>query len=321
MGKKMKKVKLIYNPFAGDTTFKHHLDEIVSILQITGKMEVHLFRVTEYGDIEKHIESMDKNLYSAILVSGGDGTINLVVNAMEKNNIKVPLGIFPSGTANDFATYVGIPKNPVEAAKVIANGLKGKVDIGKVGDDYFINVVCIGLFAKISQSVAPELKNSIGKLAYYIKGAEVLTNAKPMSVKITTSKKTYTEEAYLILIMNSSGAGGFNKLAPYSSLNDGKFDLVVFKSSKRLTASARPFLQSLTGAHIEDENVIYTQDNYFKIESLEESFKNSESDIDGEKGPDLPLEIKVLEKALEIFVPEKTSKNIKKNKFLHSDEY
>lgn len=313
----MRKVKLIYNPFAGDTTFKLYLDEVVSVLQIEGDMEVHLFRTIDIGDIDRHIRDMDVEIYSAILVSGGDGTINLAVNAMKKYGINIPLGIFPSGTANDFASYIGIPKNPVDAAKIIAKGIIDRVDIGKIKDNYFINVVCIGLFAKISQSVDPELKNTIGKLAYYIKGAEVITNAKPMPIRIVTTDKTYDVDAYLILIMNSSGAGGFNNLAPMSDLSDGKFDLVVFKRSDKITASARSFLQSLRGAHIEDENVIYTQDSYFKIESLDESFKNSETDIDGERGPELPIEINILEKALEIYVPEVSGNKNRRDRFLH----
>lgn len=318
----MKKVKLIYNPHAGDSSFKQNLDDVVSILQGEGNLEVHLFRTSNFGDIDKHLsEIKDSNGYSAFIASGGDGTINIVVNAMKKYGINVPLGIIPSGTANDFASYIGMPKNPMDAARVIVDGLTDRVDIGKIGDNYFINVVCIGLFAKISQSVDPELKNSLGKLAYYIKGAEVVSNAKPMPIKITTSRKTYIADAYLILIMNSSGAGGFNNLAPLSSLNDGKFDLVVFKSSNRIAASARPFLQSLKGAHIEDENVIYTQDSYFKIESTDESFKHSESDIDGEKGPSLPLEIEVLESGLEIFVPSDEKKVNRRNRFsLHQED-
>ncbi|MFV0504692.1 MAG: diacylglycerol/lipid kinase family protein [Lachnospirales bacterium] len=300
----MKKIKLIYNPFAGDTTFKNQLDDIVEILQ-GYNWYVSLFRVTHYGDIDEHFKKMDKNYYDAIAVSGGDGTINLALNAMIKNGLNIPLGIFPSGTANDFASYIGIPKDPVEAAKVIGNGVSKKVDIGKINNDYFINVVCSGLFAKISQGVDPVLKNSIGKLAYYLKGAEAIANIKPVALRVTTSTSVIEVNTILLLIMNTSGAGGFNNLAPASNLADGKFDLLIYKSKGNIAKDAKPFIQSLRGTHIKDENVIYLQDSYFKIELVEEESEFTQTDIDGERGPDLPIEVKVMEGMLTLFLPDK----------------
>ncbi len=301
----MKKLKLIYNPFAGDTTFKDHLDEVIKVLQVDGGYEVGVFRVTEFGDVEKYIKLISKEQVDVICISGGDGSINLAVNAMKKYNINVPLGVFPSGTANDFATFIGIPKNPVDAAKTIVESNITEVDIGHAGDRYFINVVCAGLFASISQGVDVELKNTIGKLAYYIKGAQALSNVKPMSATITTSIGTFEVDTYLILIMNSSSAGGFQHLAPESSLTDGLFDLVVFKSDAPIK-SAGALLKTLSGRHIDDKNVIYYKDNYFKIESADAKDVYPEVDIDGELGPSFPLEIKTIKKGLKLFTPNNT---------------
>ncbi len=298
----MKKLKLIYNPFAGDTTFKDYLDDVIKILQVDGEYEVGVYRVHHYGDIDNYIKIISKQDVDVICVSGGDGSINLVVNAMKKHNLNVPLGVFPSGTANDFASFIGIPKNPVDAAKsIVGNNIK-EVDIGYAGDRYFVNVVCAGLFASISQGVDVDLKNTIGKLAYYIKGVKALSNVKPMSATITTIIGKFEVDTYLIFIMNSSSAGGFSQLAPESSISDGMFDLVVFKSDAPIKA-ASALLKTINGKHIEDKNVIYYKDNYFKIESQDAKDVYPEIDIDGELGPSLPLEIKTLEKGLRIFMP------------------
>ena len=101
----MKKLKLFYNPFSGNKSFKFDLDVCIGIFQ-EGGYEVHPFRTLHPGDIDTHIATMDPN-YDIIVASGGDGTVNIVLNAMMHRGLHIPLGIIPSGTANDFATYLG----------------------------------------------------------------------------------------------------------------------------------------------------------------------------------------------------------------------
>ena len=101
----MKKLKLIYNPFSGNKSFKFDLDVCIGIFQ-EGGYEVHPFRTLHPGDIDEHIATMDPN-YDVVVASGGDGTVNIVINAMMRRGLHIPLGIIPSGTANDFATYLG----------------------------------------------------------------------------------------------------------------------------------------------------------------------------------------------------------------------
>ena len=98
----MKKLKLFYNPFSGNKSFKFDLDVCIGIFQ-EGGYEVHPFRTLHPGDIDTHIATMDPN-YDIIVASGGDGTVNIVLNAMMRRGLHIPLGIIPSGTANDFAT-------------------------------------------------------------------------------------------------------------------------------------------------------------------------------------------------------------------------
>ena len=108
----MKKLKLFYNPFSGNKSFKFDLDVCIGIFQ-EGGYEVHPFRTLHPGDIDTHIATMDPN-YDIIVASGGDGTVNIVLNAMMHRGLHIPLGIIPSGTANDFATYLGFKSGEVE---------------------------------------------------------------------------------------------------------------------------------------------------------------------------------------------------------------
>lgn len=297
----MKKLKLIYNPNAGDRSFKNKLDECIHVLQ-HGGFEVHIFRSLKKGDIDAHISSMEKEEYDTVVVSGGDGTINIVINALMKNNITAKLGILPAGTANDFANYLGIPKNPKEACSYIAKGDTISSDIGEVNGRYFINVCGAGLLTNISQNIDENLKNSLGKLAYYLKGLEQVQNFVPIPVKITNSKEVMEENVYLLLVLNGAGAGSFEKLAPNASINDGVFDFIAFKSIS-MPELAKIFLKVLKGDYLHDPNVIYFQDSFIKIEPNGEGLEKAlfETDIDGELGPDMPLTIYNRKRVIEIY--------------------
>ncbi len=303
----MKKAKLIYNPYSGDKTFKDNIDLLIETLQDKNNgYEVHIFRTIEYGDIDKHLKNINKDYYDVIIASGGDGTVNLVVNAMINYGIEANLGIIPSGTANDFASFLKIPKDVQEAGKIIVNGNKIPIDIACVNGKYFINVLAIGAFAHISQSVDKVLKHSVGKLAYYVKGVEQFPNFKPVKLRITNSQGVFEEKFYLSTFLNSSSAGGFDKLAPYADVSDGYFDFIGFCGEK-VTEVAKPFINVLRGEHINSpNNVIHFKDDYLKVEAIDTEEKNQLAkitDVDGELGPELPIEVKILKSRLNLFVP------------------
>lgn len=296
----MKKLKLIYNPFSGDKSFIEFLDDCVKILQ-SGGYEVHLFRSMEIGDIQQHINDMPKEFYDAVIVSGGDGTINTVINAMLKNQHDIPLGIIPCGTANDFATSFGIPNDIEAASKIIVENNLKSVDIGMVGKDYFVNVCGAGFLTNISQNMGmDETKSFLGKFAYYIKGISQIANLTPLNVRITNSTESFTDDIYLFIVLNSRGAGGFENLSPDSLINDGLFEFIAFRSMPILEM-AKLMIKAFSGEFLKDPNIIYFQDNYIKVEPLSVDEQYLETDIDGEPGPHLPVEIVNIKEKLRIF--------------------
>lgn len=293
----MKKLLLIYNPHSGNQSFKQYLDDVVSILQDNGNFSVTLYRMSRTVSLSHYIQSLNIEEFDTICISGGDGTINIVINELLSIGTLPKIGLFPSGTANDFCSSIGFIKDHISSAKIIASGEISQFDIGKVNDRYFVNVLCVGIFAEVSQGVDVDLKHTIGKLAYYVQGAKVLSNINPLEVTITTSDNVYKEKTYLILVLNSDRAGGF-KLAPLSDMNDGVFDLVLFRANSYQGATTA-LIKVLNGNHIKDENVLYLQDSKFTIECANGS---SETDIDGEKGPTLPLDIQVMKNKLKVYI-------------------
>jgi len=297
----MKKLKLIYNPFSGNKSFKFDLDVCVGIFQ-TGGYEVHMFRTQKEGDIKKHVTEMSAD-YDMIVVSGGDGTVNIVVNAMMKRGMEMPLGIIPSGTANDFAAYLGFKSGQVEeCCRAIVETKPIRADVGLVNDEtYFVNVCAGGLWTNVSQTVDKDVKNALGGLSYYLKGVEQLPTFHKIPFRITTSDQVYEEDFYFYMVLNSAGTGGFSKLSPKASIQDGKFELLAIRA-KPLLELPTLFLKMISGEHITDKSMFYVKDNYFKIECLGKNHSNRESTVDGEVGPKLPFEIRVVPKAIKVFV-------------------
>ena len=293
----MKKIKLIYNPYSGDKTFKFDLDIYVTNLQQAG-YEVHMFRSINQGDIENHLKDIEKNFYDAFIVSGGDGTINIVVNCLMKYNLNhIPIAIIPSGTANDFATFLKLPKEPDDACKIIANNKTIPVDVGLCNDKYFINVCAGGLFANVSEKIDKNFKEALGKFAYYIRALQEMHTFKPISLKITNSKETIEDKFDLFLILNTSGTGSIKNLSPTASISDGVFDFVGFRNVgiANLPSVAIKYLK---GEYLEHDKILFFQDKDITIESIEEVY----TDLDGEKGPKLPINIKNIPSAIKVFV-------------------
>ena len=303
----MKKLKLIYNPASGDRSFKGVLDTYIDAFQQAG-YEVHLYRSAAAGDIGGHIAAMPKNFYDAIAVSGGDGTLNQALNALILHEHSIPLAIIPSGTANDFAGFIGMSKNVDIIADALAGGNVIWGDVGLAGKDYFINVCGAGLFTQVSHQVDDGMKTTLGKLAYYLKSLEEIPNFQPISVRITNSHTVIEEDIFLFLALNSAGTGGFDKLVPDASITDGLFDFIAFKACPMLELG-RLLIKVLKQDYLDDPGVIYFQDSYVKIELLSPSDKYDTCDIDGERGPKLPVEITNIHKKIPLIVPSKISRD------------
>lgn len=290
----MKRARLIYNPFSGRRVFGNRLDIVIHKLQIGG-YEVTPIRTTSINDIYDSMKNAQG--YDCIITSGGDGTLNQVINAMVKNNVNIPIGILPSGTANDFASYLNIPINTSEACDVIVKNKITEFDLGKINDKYFINVAAAGLLTDVSQKIDTNLKSTLGKMAYYLKGIEQIPNFRAIPIKINHNGEIINDMIYLFVILNGSSAGGF-RLAPDSTATDGLLNLVAIRACS-IVELFNLFISMLRGEHLDNNNVIYLKGKKFIIECDE----NVETDIDGEAGPKFPLNVSISSKKLKVFVP------------------
>lgn len=283
---------------AGARVFPTKLDYFIEMFQKRG-LEVHVQRTETAEDFSNFLVGKNLTQCQAIIVAGGDGSVNRVVNAMMNAQLDIPLGVIPAGTANDFANHLGLPMNISEAIERISEMKTRKVDVGLANDKYFINVCCGGLLSNISQNIDIELKNTLGKLAYYIKGVQQLPKFRGLRFKIETESTTIDDNFFLFLVLNGSSAGGFNKIARDATIDDGCMDFVGIKECS-INYMPTLFRKILWGEHLEDKNVVFFQSKKIRIECLDSVEAFSESDIDGEKGPQFPLNLEVLKRKLKV---------------------
>ncbi len=289
----MNRVKFIYNPYSGENSIAIWLDEIINIHQKHGYTIIP-FRISRKLGMADAFKDIDES-YKYVLIAGGDGTIDTIVNYMKKNNIDLPIGVLPTGTANDFAKFIGMPTNIEKACKQIINSEVKLLDIGKINKKYFINVASTGLFTDVSQKTDSNLKNNIGKLAYYLKGLEQLPNFRKIKVKVTSKDANFDGEIFLMLVFNGQTAGNIN-FAYKASLKDGKLDVIIINAATPIDTISL-LIKLLKGEHLDNPTGLI----YFKTDELViESSENIVTDIDGEKGPDFPLHISCEKDGLKI---------------------
>jgi YegS/Rv2252/BmrU family lipid kinase len=303
----MKKVKFIYNPSAGDSAIIDKLDGIIKVYQQKG-YAIFPIRLDDIYNMEKALEDINCG-YSHILVAGGDGTVDLLINQMMELKVDLPIGILPTGTANDFSKYIGMPIDIIDACRQILVSRPMKMDLGKVNDRYFVNVASTGLFTDVSQKTDNKFKNSIGKLAYYLKGIEQIPNFKKIPVKITSKDAKYNGDMYMILVFNGRMAGNI-ELAYRAHGNDGKLDVILIKAES-LVELFPLLIKFLKGDHLEEPvGLLYFQTDELYIETEDNTLI---TDIDGERGPDFPLRIECVKNAISVLGVNRNVLNIKKN--------
>lgn len=239
---------------------------------------------------------------AALIVAGGDGSLNLAVNNLLATAAEAdlpPIGILPWGTANDFACQLG------GGQRYTLEQLLGSIschkmlpaDVGRVNGSHFVNVAGGGLLVDIAHNTSVALKKRLGMPAYYLEGARKLPAYRPFPLRLKTESLEVEMEAYLFLVLNSKTAGGFRQLAPLASINDGKLDLVVIKKTTNMTGLFTVIVKILEGRHLEDPHIFYLQAEKLELQGPAEL----ETDIDGEKGPPFPLSFCVLPRRLQFF--------------------
>lgn len=292
----MKKALFIYNPWSGDRSIPQKLDLIIERFQNNNTL-LEVVRIGENSDLIIN-DLIKTNNYCSLIVSGGDGTVNYIVNKIMKNNLSVPLAIFPSGTCNDAARCLNLSDKLEDWIDTVIQGSTIEIDVGIINNEkYFLSSCAGGWFVDASYSTDNELKKNFGQLAYIYKALGDLANIKPFKVKVSTKELEIDEEIILFIILNGKHAGGFSNIIDTTDLSDGLMDIVIIKNCSHIDLAAL-FFQVLGTSGLNDKNVIRIQTKKCKIEGPEGMFLS----VDGEKAMELPVSVRFLHKALKVYV-------------------
>ena len=187
-------------------------------------------RVTyEYGDVARFVDEAIAQGVQRIIIGGGDGSVNEVVDALAKlqRDVRPELAILPLGTANDFATACEIPLESLAALRFALSGSSTPVDIVKANDRHFMNMATAGFGAQVTVDTPVELKNFLGGGAYTLTGVLKAIDFVPYVTNISTPERSFDGLNIVAgAICNGKQAGGGQVLAPDALINDGLLDVL-----------------------------------------------------------------------------------------------
>lgn len=231
-----KKILLIMNPKSGTMQAAKYLSDIVSTFSRAGYLTTVLM-TEKRGDAR--VWAMEYGAdYDVVCASGGDGTFNEVLDGLITGGHDTSIGYIPSGSTNDFAQSVGLPKGILASADRVVNGEASHLDIGCFNGRYFSYVASFGAFTSTSYSVPQNLKNILGHTAYVLGGIKDIVTIKSVHAKIIadegTPNETSCEGDYIFgAICNSTSVAGILSLDKFDvDMNDGLMEVLLVRMPK-----------------------------------------------------------------------------------------
>jgi diacylglycerol kinase (ATP) len=292
------KARVICNPTSGGGAYDP--DEIREELE---GLEVDW---VETEGPEDAIEAAEEWREGLLLVAGGDGTINDVVNGLGRAGFPegVTLGFLPAGTGNDLAATLCIPEDPDLAEDVIRQDRERKLDVARVrsegvGERFFINVATGGLGAEISNANDEELKERWGKLSYLRASLEMARNFDVRELTLYLDGEGHQVKAVNIAVGNCRYTGGGWPATPKANPEDGLLDVVVIETLgvADLLGLAPAVLEE--SGYLDRDGVLFVRAKEIRVETQPPGL---EFTADGEIIGNEPAQFSVLPQTLKVIV-------------------
>ena len=227
----------ILNPNAGQRKANRYLADILSIFNRVG-YDVRTYITSGRGDACQQAK-MRAGEMDIVVCCGGDGTYNETMTGLLQSGADTPIGYIPAGSTNDFASSLGLSSDPIEAAKVIAQGCVRRYDVGSFGGRHFAYVASFGAFTRTSYATPQSIKNSLGHMAYLLEGIQELSQIKTHHLRFETDEGVLEDDFLFGAICNSTSLGGILKLDPSMvDMRDGKFELLLVRAPRDLAELA-----------------------------------------------------------------------------------
>ena len=270
--------------------------------QITSHIDV--FYTQKKNDAKNRAAQLKPGEYDYVVSVGGDGTLNEVTNGLILSGSNTPLAIISAGTVNNFATYMKLPQTAEDFCRMIEEFQTKKVDIGKVNNEYFINVLAAGMLTDIAYKVPKDKKAVLGKMAYYLEGVKEFPKQLAQNMTLSFHSKEFNDtlDIMLFLVTNSKSVGGFADAAPLASVSDGYLDVLILKKMDLLFEAPDLIIKWFQGDHPKHPAIEYFQTKELSVLPTEKTAEIA-IDYDGEILEEgLPIDISIIPEALNLII-------------------
>ena len=223
----MKSIYFVFNMRSGKAAISSKLANVINEFTKEG-YEVTVHPTQSRGDAaDAALYACDKQ-YDLIVCSGGDGTLNEVIQGVMKAENKLPIGYLPAGSTNDFAKSAGISTNIMEAVQTVINGTPQSFDMGGLNDRSFIYIAAFGAFIEVTYETPQNMKNVLGHAAYILNGILHVGKIRSYHIKVTTGTETFEDDYIFGMVTNSSSVAGLLSLGDFLC-DDGLFEVTLIK--------------------------------------------------------------------------------------------
>lgn len=225
----VKEAFLIYNPQAGKHGLRNDLSDVVEIFS-KYNYNLYVYATQRPKDAYEKVKEVGDR-FPLIVCSGGDGTLNEVINAYHELDSKPDLAYLPTGTTNDFARSIQLEMNHKKLTKKILENPELLIcDIGKFNNACFVYVAAFGSISEVSYTTSQSSKKLLGHTAYLIEAVKQFVKLKKHHMKITYDEGVIEDDFCLGMITNSLSVGGFSFFDKnIVSLQDGYLECILIK--------------------------------------------------------------------------------------------
>jgi diacylglycerol kinase (ATP) len=309
MTAKLRNALLIHNPNAGNggKARRRQLDETRRIFA-AGGIQTELAETRGPGDATQIAQRACAEGRQLVIVCGGDGTLNEAVNglAMHQNGQRVPLALLPAGTANILAKELGLPWDIARAAEKLVHGEVKEIALGLATPleqpekkRYFLSVAGAGPDGMIVYSIDLDLKARVGILAYWWQGAREVLRYKFPHFRVVTGERKI--DASLVIVGRTKHYGGPFKITTGANLYADQFEVMAVTTQSSLRYLS--YLPTLWFGKLREAEGVY----FWKADALVCEPLNANpvyAQVDGEPLARLPVEFKIVPRALKLLVPQ-----------------
>ncbi|HWY50643.1 MAG TPA: diacylglycerol kinase family protein [Chthoniobacterales bacterium] len=287
---------IIFNPRAGAAADRERVLSQLAQLNPIG------LRITrKAGDAEKWARDAIRTKCDFIVVAGGDGTLNEVVNGLATDAKKVRVGIVPLGTGNDFARTLGLPSSIEQNIDILRSAKTKRIDLVRVKSKrtrYFVNVSAGGFSGLVDGKITPKIKRAWGPLAYIRGAAAALSQLHSYHTQILLDdSEQLSAELYNVVVANGRFVAGGLPIAPEANPRDGLLEVVLIPklSGPEMAVLAA---QIVLGKHLSSKATIFRRAKKISVRSRPGMCFN----VDGELVGNAPAVFQILPRALNFVV-------------------